>query len=164
MPGGKEFVFLGHEGANPKRGYRVGIEGGAAHPLTNQTGWQFWSRVSPDGKFVIQAASVGSNWYAKKQIVDLATGQTSAAALIEGDEPLTWASDGRHVFVARIGENTASIFCVDIFSGQRELWKEIRPADPTGLLHISDLYLTPSGNAYAYNEHPTLSSLYIYSK
>ena len=63
MPGGKEFVFLGHEGANPKRGYRVGIEGGAAHPLTNQTGWQFWNRISPDGKFVIRS---GERW---KQLV-----------------------------------------------------------------------------------------------
>jgi predicted Ser/Thr protein kinase len=164
MPGGKEFVFLGHEGANPKRGYRVGIEGGAAHPLTNQTGGQFWNRVSPDGKFVIQAASVGSNWYAKKQIVDLATGQTSAAALLEGDEPLIWAPDGRHVFVARVADNTASIFRVDIFSGQRELWKQIRPADPAGLLYLSGFYVTPSGNAYAYNEQHTLSALYLYSK
>lgn len=164
MPGGKELVFLGHEGPNPKRGYRLGIEGGAAHPLTNQTGWQFWNRVSPDGKFVIQAANVGSNWYAKKQIVDLATGQTSAAALLEGDVPLIWAPDGRHVFVARVDDNTASIFRVDIFSGQRELWKEIRPADPAGLLGLSGFYVTPSGNAYTYNEQHMLSALYIYSK
>ncbi len=27
MPGGKEVVFLGHEGANPKRGYRLGSKG-----------------------------------------------------------------------------------------------------------------------------------------
>jgi eukaryotic-like serine/threonine-protein kinase len=164
MPDGKEFVFLGHEGANPKCGYRVGIEGGAAHPLTNQAGGQFWNRVSPDGKFLIQAASVGSDWYAKKRIVDLVTGKTSAAALIEGDEPLIWAPDGRHVFVARVEDNTASIFRVDIFSGQRELWKQIRPADPAGLLYLSAFYVTSSGNAYAYNEQHTLSALYLYSK
>ncbi len=113
---------------------------------------------------MMQAASVGSNWYAKKQTVDLATGQTSAAALLEGDQPLTWMPDGRHVFVARVDDNTASFFRVDIFSGQRELWKQIRPADPAGLLGLSGFYVTPSGNAYTYNEEHTLSALYLYSK
>src|SRR5262249_25291210 len=36
MPGAKEFVFPGHEGEAPPRGYRVSIDGGAARPLTNQ--------------------------------------------------------------------------------------------------------------------------------
>jgi eukaryotic-like serine/threonine-protein kinase len=164
MPGGREFVFLGHEGANPKRAYRVAIEGGAARPLTNQTGAQFWNRVSPDGKSVIEAASVGSDWYAKKQIIDLATGQARAVALIEGDIPLTWGTDGRHVFVAHEGNNEATIFRVDVFSGQREVWKQIQPGDLAGLMGVSRFYVTPSGNAYTYNTSHILSSLYIYSK
>jgi len=47
MPGAKEFVFQGHEGEAPRRGYKVSIDGGAAGPLTNQKDTQFWNRSRP---------------------------------------------------------------------------------------------------------------------
>src|SRR5262249_52838439 len=74
MPGAKEFVFQGHEGEASPRGYRVSINGGAARPLTNQNGAQFWNRVSPDGKFVLQAAGVGMGG-GQDVIVELGTGK-----------------------------------------------------------------------------------------
>jgi hypothetical protein len=163
MPGGKEFVFQGHEGETPPRGYRVSIDGGAARPLTNQNGAQFWNRVSPDGKSVLQAAGVGMGG-GQDEIVDLATGKARAAPLVEGEAPVDWDQDGRHVFVVRENDNGATIFRVDILSGRREVWKQIRPADPAGILSLSHFYVTPSGNAYTYNLGRTLSTLYVYSQ
>ena len=164
MPDGKEFVFLGHEGVDPPRAYRVALTGGPARPLTNIAGAHFWNRISPDGKLVLEGPGVGNSWHLEWQVIDIATGQARPAALVLGDEPLEWEQDGKHVFVAREGDNEATIFRVDVFSGQREVWKQIRPEDPTGLLGMSRFSVTPSGNAYTYNTNHILSSLYIYSK
>ena len=41
LPGATEFVFLGHEGADTPRAYRVAMAGGPARPLTNIPGAHF---------------------------------------------------------------------------------------------------------------------------
>src|SRR5215472_9061933 len=163
MPGAKEFVFQGHQGEAPPRGYRVSIDGGAARPLTNQTGAQFWNRVSPDGKFVLQAAGadIGGG---QNVIVELGTGKVRPAPLQEGEAPIDWDQDGRHVFVVQEAADRATIFHVDVFSGRREVWKEIKPADPAGILSVSGSFVTPSGNAYGYSAGRVLGTLYVYSQ
>ena len=163
MPGAKEFVFLGHEGVEPPRAYRMSLAGGSPRPLTNQEGAHFWNRISPDGKFVLEGTSVGKDW-GQNVIVDLATGQLRAAPLLEGESPVDWDQGGRHIFVVRESDEAATIFRVDVFTGRREVWKQIRPTDPAGILSMSRFYITPSGNAYAYSAGRVLSSLYVYSQ
>jgi len=53
---------------------------------------------------------------------------------------------------------------VDAFTGQREVWKQVRPNDPAGTLSLSHFYVTPSGNAYAYNAERVFSALYVYAQ
>ena len=164
IPGAREFVFLGHEGLDPPHAYRVAMAGGPARSLTSQKGAHFWNRISPDGKFVLEAAGVANNWGVPPVMVDLASGAVHPAALLEGDGPVDWDQDGRHVFVVRESESEATILRVDVFTGHREVWKQIRPADPAGVLSMTRFYVTPSGNAYAYSASRVLSALYVYSK
>jgi len=163
MPGAKEFVFLGHEGMAPPRAYRVSLDGGPASPLTNREGAQFWNKISPDGKFVLQGASVGME-RGQNVIVDLGAGKVRAAPLQEGEAPIDWDQDGEHIFVEQEGDESATIFRVDAFTGRREVWKQIKPNDPAGTLSLSHFFVTPSGNAYAYNAERVLSALYVYSQ
>ena len=170
LPGAKEFSFLGHEGTNPPHAYRVALTGGPARPLTTQSGAHFWNRVSPDGKYVLQGPGVarmgtGTNWgEMPMELLDLQSGETRRAALQAEDEPIDWVQDSRHVFVARESEDGATLFKVDAFSGQREVWRQVRPADPAGMLRLSLFSVNPSGNAYAYSTTRVLSSLYVRSK
>jgi hypothetical protein len=50
-------------------------------------------------------------------------------------------------------------------SGRRELWKELGPADPTGLANNSgianNVLLTPDGKVYSYSFMRDLSALYV---
>jgi eukaryotic-like serine/threonine-protein kinase len=163
MPGAKEFIFLGHEGEAPLRAYRVSLEGGPARPLTNLPGAHFWNRVSPDGKFVLET-SVTPNEPRQNVIVELATGKVRPAPLQQGDQPVQWDQDGVHAFVVQKSDVEATIFRVDLTSGKREVWKQIRPADPAGTLSIRSFFVTPSGNAYCYSAPRALSSLYVYSQ
>jgi hypothetical protein len=65
--------------------------------------------------------------------------------------------------VAREDHNDATIFRVDPFTGQREVWKQIHPPDPAGLITLTSYTVNPSGNAYGYTLSRVLSSLYVYS-
>ena len=169
MPGGKEFVFLGHEGPKAPHAYVASIEGGPVRPLTKDLSAHFWNRVSPDGKYVIQGPGVAllgttTNWGTiPMEVVELATGQARQAALQPGDEPIVWSEDGRHLYVAHENRNDATIFRVDPFTGHREVWREIRQPDPAGLNTLTSYTVTPSGNAYGYTLTRVLSSLYVYS-
>ena len=164
MPGGKEFVFLGHEGEAALRGYRVSFGGGPARPLTNLPGAHLWNRVSPDGKFVLEASSV-ANEPAQSEILELATGQVRPAPLQRGDEPIGWDQDGAHAFVVvRDGYAEATIFRVGLASGKREVWKQIQPADPAGILSLRSFFVTPSGSAYTYSVGRARGALYVYSQ
>jgi Tol biopolymer transport system component len=157
----REFVFLGHEGERPRRAYRASLAGGPAHPLTKATGSEFWDLISPDGKFVLVGNGAGPDNQSQDTIVDLVTGQSRHVPLEPADMPAAWDQDGKHVFVVQLADGGA-IFRVDLSTGRRELWKEIRPSDPAGILSISHFYITPSGNAYAYHAGRILSALYLY--
>jgi len=113
--------------------------------------------VSPDGKQVLGPKAQGG-W-----AVYSAEGAAPRDALgIESDEfPVNWRSDNRSVFVRPNRESTASIpvTVVDIVTGKRSAWKEIHPAQP--VLEIHDLYITPDGQAYAYNFVLVQSDLYL---
>jgi Tol biopolymer transport system component len=164
MPGAKEFVFLGHEGDARPRAYRVALAGGPARPATREPGAGFWNKVSPDGRFLLQAPGVGTELQGRGAIVDLTSGEARELQLADGDQPIAWERDGRHVFVAQERDGGATIYRVDLSTSTREIWKEIRPADPAGLLSLGRFYVTPSGNAYAYGATRYLSALYTYSK
>jgi eukaryotic-like serine/threonine-protein kinase len=164
MPDAKEFVFLGHEGDARPRAYRVALAGGPARLVTRQAGAEFWNKVSPDGRFLLQAPGVGMELQGRGAIVDLTNGQARELQLADGDQPIAWDQDGRHVFVAQERDAAATIYRLDLSTSKREIWKEIRPADPAGLLSIGRFYVTPSGNAYAYGATRYLSALYTYSK
>jgi len=163
MPGAQEFVFLGHVGIEPPRAYRTSLAGGSTRPLTNQKGAHFWNRISPDGKLVLEGRRVGTD-AVENVIADLATGKTRPAPLREGESPIDWDQDGRHIFAVRAADYEVTVFREDTITGQREVWKQIRPADPAGILSMSHFYITPHGNAYAYSAGRVLSSLYVYSQ
>jgi len=163
MPGAKEFVFLGHEEGKPLRGYHVSLEGGPARPLTNLPGAHFWNRVSPDGKFVLETSAV-ANQPEQNLIVELATGKVRPAPLLPADQPVDWDQDGAHAFVVQKNGAEATIYRIDMASGKREVWKQIRPTDPAGILSIRGFFVTPSGSAYTYSASRGLSMLYVYSQ
>ena len=58
-----------------------------------------------------------------------------------------------------------SIYRFDPASGRRELWKNLGPADPTGLAGAGGIrgkvLLTPDGNVYSYTYGRDLSELYV---
>ena len=73
------------------------------------------------------------------------------SGIAKGDVPVQWTPDGRSLYVRRWDEMPARVFRLDLGTGRRELWKQIMPADHTGVIEIRGILPTPDGRAYAYS-------------
>jgi hypothetical protein len=82
-------------------------------------------------------------------------------ALGAGDALVTWSSDGRYLFVYRLGEVPATVNKFELATGHKQVWKQLVPLDVSGVTDISSVLITPDGNNYVYEYGRTLSDLYL---
>jgi serine/threonine protein kinase len=83
---------------------------------------------------------------------------------IHDDElPVGWRADSKSLFVRQrqTPGPIIPIWIVDIATGKRTLWKELRPTRPIDSPGDLHLWITPDGRAYAYNYSIFLSDLYV---
>ena len=78
-----------------------------------------------------------------------------------GEWPVCWRLDGRSLYVRTPNPPPIRIFRVDLATGARELWKEIGPSDPSGLIGIFELHVAPEAGAYAFTYGRILSELFL---
>ena len=55
----------------------------------------------------------------------------------------------------------ARIVLVDIATGREEKWKDLVPADTTGIVGLYGIRITPDGRGYAISYARVLSDLYV---
>jgi Tol biopolymer transport system component len=124
--------------------------------------------VSPEGEFGSPVVAPDGRWIAAAR-----TGEPLALYPVDGgsprplpggqvdDRPRRWSADGRALFVRRGTGMPARIERVEIATGTRQLWKELRPADAAGVFGISSVQVTPDGRSYAYTFASQLGALYL---
>jgi eukaryotic-like serine/threonine-protein kinase len=110
--------------------------------------------VSPDGRTVAMRDASGA--------VTLFPTENNAPRRIaeERGTPIHWSADGRYLFI-REDELPARIFRRDLRSGRRELWREVAPADLTGVVGIMNVFLSHDGENYVYQYLRGLNDLYL---
>jgi hypothetical protein len=115
--------------------------------------------ASPDGTKVLNAGMSGG-WF-----VYSVNGSPAQQVKGIGDEeiPVGWRADNQSLYVRprRAGDMSTPVWIVDIATGKRSLWKEIRPSQPIDFRYDLHLHITPDGRAYAYNFSLQLSDLYL---
>jgi hypothetical protein len=83
------------------------------------------------------------------------------ADLEPGESVIRWSADGRSLFLRKsIDPSSLRISRLDIATGRKELWKELKTLDPVGV-QIGQVVLTPNGNSYAYSFQRDISTLYL---
>jgi serine/threonine protein kinase/Tol biopolymer transport system component len=159
FPDGKRILFWASK-AGKERIYVQDLAGGEAMPVTPERvnvyidPFEASGAISPDGKHFI--ASDNENGY---KVYPMDGGEsTQINGLEEGEEPLSWSLDGKAIFVES-GSGESLVFRIDLKTGQRQLWKELRPPDPIGVHYVGPKF-TPDGKTYAYAYWRTLSDLY----
>ena len=161
LPDGKRILFAGQEGGAPLRLFVQDVSGGNARAFTGEVAAAEQLGpipVSPDGKFVA--------WLdAGRRVLlyPLDGGEPRPAAGVEqGERPMRWSADGRHLFVARLTGLTYTVVRVDPFSGKRETWRELKPSDPTGVMPSnSGAVLSADGKSYFWGVQRRLDELYL---
>jgi hypothetical protein len=81
--------------------------------------------------------------------------------LSKHDTVVGWRNDNRSIFIVehRDSNKTLPVSALDIVSGERKPWKELRPAQAVD--EASKLRITPDGSAYVYNFRVKLTDLYV---
>ena len=152
--------FRGNEPGNPERLYRVDLSGAMApKPISPEGVSDRGIALSPDGK---QIASPGPD---HKILLYPADGGTPRAlpGAAPYEVPVQFDDDGRSLYVWDRREVPARVQRITLETGQRQLWKELAPADRTGVFRISKVVMTPDGRSYAYSFTRLLTTLYVAS-
>jgi hypothetical protein len=83
------------------------------------------------------------------------------AGFNQGEQPITWSTDGHSLYVYQPGELPAHVYRIDVRSGQRSLWKDLMPTDPAGVENIGPILLTPDAQTCVFGYHRNLADLYL---
>ena len=161
FPCGKRFIFVGNE---PGRGSRLYVQGIINDPPraleSAPEGTQIFSThsISPDGEWV---AAINPD---EKILLYPVSAQGTPRAVpnvLAMEVPVRWSSDGHFLYVFERGKVPASIYRVNLKTGERALWKKLMPADAVGVSEILRILLTPDLRGYTYTYTRDLSELYL---
>jgi len=161
LPDGQRLLIAGNEPGRPRRLFLQDLSDGRPRPVTPEGVTAEYPIPSPDGRWV----AAGTDWRrAAYALYPLAGGEPRPIPGLEpGQEPLRFDGTGTHLFV-RIRDGvapTARLERLDLRTGRREPWLEIRPPDVAGVSSIMFVCLTPDGRSYVYSFPRRLSSLYL---
>ncbi|HMF07623.1 MAG TPA: hypothetical protein VKJ00_00730, partial [Thermoanaerobaculia bacterium] len=78
-----------------------------------------------------------------------------------GESPIGWSGDGAAIFVSHPQGLPAKVFRLDIATGQRSLWKELSPSDPSGVFGVDPIRMTPDGKSFVYSYRRVITDLFV---
>ncbi len=155
LPDGRRFLATAREDGHSARVWLFDAEGGKPRALTPE-GFRV-AFVSLDGQHFV-CRNVESLPY----LGSIEGGEPTKIPGIESSDILSsWTADGRF-YVARGGPSVVPmrVFLVDPSTGRQEPWRDLLPADATGLNALSGLRVARNG-AYAYTYFRLLSNLFL---
>jgi len=155
LPDGKRILFVGHEPARPSRVFVQDLAGGAAKPVTPEG--VVARLLSADGKSFVTGTPEGL------ALTPLEGGPSRPIpGLRPGDIPLRFTADGRSLFLrSDAREFPARVFRLDVATGRREVWKELMPGDPAGIIQLSPEAISKDGKTVLFFCSRSLSDLYL---
>ena len=158
FPDGKHFLFSGNEPGHGVRLYVQDLVGGKPLPISPEGTYGLAYLISPDGQ---EVAAVGPDQ--KGYLYPAAGGgdPRPIPSLSAGELPVAWSNDGRSIFVYRSAELPAKVDLIELSTGRRTLWKELRPSDPAGVEFIGPILMTADAKTYVYGYRRLLTDLYV---
>jgi serine/threonine protein kinase len=157
FPDGKRVLFSGNEPGKGVRLYVYDMASGKSQPITPEgvNGTRFV--ISPDSQWV---AGIGPD---QKGYLYSVTGSEPRPVngLNPGEQPITFSSDGRSLYIYQPGELPARVDRLDLQTGQRVRWRQLMPSDPAGVENIGPILLTPDAKNCVYGYHRMLADLYL---
>ncbi len=157
FPDGKRILFSGNEPGKGVRLYVYEVSSGKSQAITPEgvNGTAFI--ISPDSQWV---AGIGPDQ--KGYLYPVAGGEPRTInGLNPGEQPITFSSDGRSLYIYQPGELPARVDRLDLQTGQRTLWKQLMPSDPAGVETIGPILMTSDAKTCVFGYHRMLADLYL---
>ncbi|HKC83534.1 MAG TPA: hypothetical protein VKD46_06010, partial [bacterium] len=157
FPDGRRILISGNEPGHGSRLFVQDIADGKPRAITPEGVSFLFHVVSPDGKSVV---ATGTD--RRIAIYPTEPGNPRAAPGFEPDDvPLRWTADGASIFVYRPSAPPLRVEKVDVKTGRRTLWKELRPQDPSGVNQVGPIEIAPNETSYVYSYRRGLGELYL---
>lgn len=156
LPDGSGIVVSAMEQGQEPRLYVLNPDDGAMRAITPTRVRSFWA-LSPDGRQVAIGTPGGIELH---QVSGVGRAHT-VPGTAGGEVFSNWIARGLLVHEDPSPWSLGRILAVDPTSGRRELWREIHPRDPGGIMNLGGLVVTPDGRSYAYLWFRALSDLYV---
>ncbi len=157
FPDAKRILFAADEPGKGVRFYVYDMGTGKSEPISPEgvNGTSF--AISPDSKYVM---GIGPD--KKGYLYPTSAGDpTLIPGLNPGEQPITFSTDGKSLYIYQPGELPARVYRLDLQSGQRTLWKELMPYDPAGVENIGPILMTPDAKTCVFGYHRMLADLYL---
>jgi len=157
FPDGRRVLISGNEPGRGSRLFVQDISDGKPRAITPEGVSFLFQVVSPDGKSVV---ATGTD--RRIAIYPTEPGEPRAAPGFEPDDiPLRWTADGASIFAYRPSGLPLRVEKVDVKTGRRTLWKELRPPDPSGVEQVGPIVISPNEASYVYSYRRALGELYL---
>lgn len=158
LPDHRRVAVIGSEGESELGLYLFEIETGTHSVLARGGLSGMHPLASPDGKSVLAMSS--------DLVLRLYPVEGGDSLEIRGvgkrETPVSWGPDGRSLYLMEPGDVPARVHSLDLSTGTRVLWKELCPADATGIERISRVRIAPkNSDAYAYSYDLIMCDLFM---
>ncbi|MBV8051499.1 MAG: PD40 domain-containing protein, partial [Acidobacteriaceae bacterium] len=157
FPDGKHILWSANEPGKGVRLYVDDLGSGKAQAITPEgiNGTVFI--ISPNSEWV---AAIGPD--GKGYLYPVAGGEPQPVrGMNPGEQPITFTSDSRSLYVYQPGELPARVYHLDLQTGQRTFWKELMPSDPAGVETIGPILMTADAKTCVFGYHRMLADLYL---
>ncbi|HYX21240.1 MAG TPA: WD40 repeat domain-containing serine/threonine protein kinase [Thermoanaerobaculia bacterium] len=159
FPDGKRVLVVANEPGHGARLWVQELPDGKPRAISPEGVSGQFRGVSPDGKRVAVNGPDG-----RITIYPVDAGEARVVPGVDAtDQALRWTADGRSLYVWHSTAPPGRIDLVDIATGQRTLWKELRPPDPAGVLQVGPAAIAENGKAFVYSYRRVLYELYLAS-
>jgi dipeptidyl aminopeptidase/acylaminoacyl peptidase len=163
FPDSRRIWFMAEGPADERRAWVEDLGGGKPRALTPPG--VVLPAMSGDGRLLCARRQADFDWY----LYPTETTEThKVVGLLPGEQPIQWTADGKLLYVRsadepRSGEPaiTTRIYRLDPRTGRRELWKEIRPINPSAGGAIGTILFSADGKTCVYTHHRYSSELFL---
>jgi len=157
FPGSKRICVAANEGSGGLRLYEIDLESGQQRAFSEEGVSPMDILVSRDG------TSVGARGPDLTFFLYPVDGGTPKPLSLVGPEERVfgWSADGSALFLFQRGALPAKSFRIDIATGERKLYRELSPADRTGVDGLTRISMTPDEATLVFSYPQSLCDLYV---
>jgi len=151
----RRIIFFANEPGHKPRMFLFDHDSGKLQPLTPE-GTR--GLVSSNGRFMVVG---GDNLPPNLFSVDSGSPIHEIKGMQPQERPINISDDGKTIFVANPIGLSATVYRINVETGDRQLVRTLEMHDSTGSFGITRVMATPDGQAFAFNTLRQLSELYL---